>query len=264
MRRRTVLQGLLAGSAGVAAPGFRLPLVHAADYRGRLFVFVQADGGWDPTSFYDPKANTPGEPVINHWAEHDEVRQAGNIAYAPFARNQAFFEKYHRRMLAINGVDAQTNSHTVGIVHNWSGRNSEGYPTTTALLAAHYAPDLPVPYLSFGGFSATSGLTRFTRIDNADLLRDISNPASQMFSAMDWAALESYQAATVERLASATNLLPGDVRHREFHRSAFSTEGLKAYADAIPPEDRNLSTTLRHRRLGITEQAVVSQPRPAG
>ena len=31
-------------------------------------------------------------------------------------------------------------------MHNWSGRNSEGYPTTTALLAAHYAPDLPIPY----------------------------------------------------------------------------------------------------------------------
>ena len=28
--------------------------------------------------------------------------------------------------------------------------------------------------------------------------------------------------------------------------------------------DRNLSTTLRHRRLEITEQAVLSQPRPAG
>ena len=27
---------------------------------------------------------------------------------------------------------------------------------------------------------------------------------------------------------------------------------------------RNLSTTLRHRRLGFTEQAVGSQPRPAG
>ena len=147
------------------------------DYRGKLFVFVQADGGWDPTSFCDPKANTPGEPVINHWAERDEIRQAGNIAYAPFAHNEAFFEKYHRRMLVINGVDAQTNSHTVGIVHNWSGRNSEGYPTTTALLAAHYAADLPVPYLSFGGFSNTSGITRFTRIDNANLLRGIANPA---------------------------------------------------------------------------------------
>ena len=162
------------------ASGFRLPLVHGADHRGKLFIFVQADGGWDPTSFCDPKANTPGEPVINHWAERDEIRQAGNVPYAPFARNQAFFEKYHRRMLVINGVDAQTNSHTVGIVHNWSGRNSEGYPTTTALLAAHYAPALPVPYLSFGGYSVTSGLTRFTRIDNADLLSDIANPTWDM------------------------------------------------------------------------------------
>ena len=243
MERRTLLQGLLAAGAGVAAAGFRLPPVHAADYRGKLFVFVQADGGWDPTSFCDPKANTAGEPVINHWAERDEVHQAGNIPYAPFARNQAFFEKYHRRMLVINGVDAQTNSHTVGIVHNWSGRNSEGYPTTTALLAAHYAPELPVTYLSFGGYSATAGITRFTRIDNADLLRDIANPAMsthddrRYFGEADWAALESYRAATAERLEAAPNLLPGDVHHRAFHRSAFAVEGLKAYSDAIPPED---------------------------
>ena len=264
MRRRTLLQGLLAGGAGVAASGFCLPLVHAADHRGKLFVFVQADGGWDPTSFCDPKANTPGEPVINHWAERDEVRQAGRIPYAPFARNQAFFEKYHRRMLVINGVDAQTNSHTVGIVHNWSGRNSEGYPTTTALLAANYAPDLPVPYLSFGGYSVTSGLTRFTRIDNADLLRDIANPTwdmpgQEVFSEAARVALESHLATTGERLASAPNLLPGDVRHRAFYRSAFATEGLKAYADAIPPEDqleqevrysgrdRNFYSTLRRQ-----------------
>ena len=229
-------------AAGAAASGFRLPLVHAADYRGKLFVFVQADGGWDPTSFCDPKANTPGEPVINHWAERDEVRQVGRIRYAPFAHNEAFFRKYHRRMLVINGVDAQTNSHSVGIVHNWSGRNAEGYPTTTALLAAHYAPELPVPYLSFGGFSATAGLTRFTRINNADLLRNIANPATEMFSDATWAALESYRAATAKRLGAAPNLLPADLRHREFYRSAFATEGLKAYADAIPPEDELAKT----------------------
>ena len=234
MRRRTLLKSLLV--AGAAAPGFRLPLVHAADYRGKLFVFVQADGAWDPTSFCDPKTNTPGEPVINHWAERDEVRQAGNILYAPFARNAAFFEKYHRRMLVINGVDVQTNSHTVGVVHNWSGRNAEGYPTTTALLAAHYASDLPVPYLSFGGFSATARIARFTRIDNADLLRNIANPATAMFSEASWSAIETYQKATAQRLASAPGLLPGDVLHREFYRSAFATEGLMEYADAIPPE----------------------------
>ena len=224
-------------TVGGAASGFRLPLVHATNDAGRLFVFVQADGGWDPTSFCDPKANTPGESVINHWAERDEVGKVGNIPYAPFARNEAFFEKYHRRILVINGVDAQTNSHTVGIVHNWSGRNSEGYPTTTAVLAAHYAGDLPVPYLSFGGFSATSGLTRFTRINDANLLRHVANPATRMFTEADWAELESFRNATAERLEAAPSLLPGDVRHLAFYRSAFATEGLKAYADAIPSED---------------------------
>ena len=236
MKRRNALKALLTG-AGAAVVGFRLPLVQAADYQGKLFVFVQADGGWDPTSFCDPKANTPGEPVINHWAERDEVHEIGRIRYAPFARNDAFFRKYHRRMLTINGVDAQTNSHTVGIVHNWSGRNSEGYPTTTALLAAHYAADLSVPYLSFGGFSSTSGLTRFTRIDNPDLLREISNPKTKAFFEEDWEAIKSYRAGTEERLEALSNLLPGDVRNRSFYRSAFATEGLKAYADAIPPED---------------------------
>ena len=74
-------------------------------------------------------------------------------------------------MLVINGVDAQTNSHTVGIVHNWSGRNSEGYPAMTALMSAKYGSGLPVSYLSFGGYSRTGGVTRYTRLNNADLLR---------------------------------------------------------------------------------------------
>ena len=175
MNRREMLKCLLA-TAGSVAAGFRLPLANAQDYMGKLFVFVQADGGWDPTSFCDPKANTPDEPVINHWAERDEIREAGNISYAPFANNEAFFEKYHGRMLVINGVDAQTNSHTVGVVHNWSGRNSEGYPAMTALLAAAYGNDLPVAYLSFGGYSRTGGVARYTRLNNAGLLRTIATP----------------------------------------------------------------------------------------
>ena len=245
-------------AAGAAATGFRLPLVHAADYRGKLFVFVQADGGWDPTSFCDPKANTPGEPVINHWAQRDEVRQAGRIAYAPFARNQRFFEKYHRRMLVINGVDAQTNSHTVGIIHNWSGRNSEGYPTTTALLAAHYAQGLPVPYLSFGGSPQPRILFASRASTTPHLLRDIASPATEMFGEEDWTEMETLRNTTAKRLETEPGILPADVRHRAYYRSAFATEGLKAYADAIPPPEalerdevydggRNFYSTLRRQ-----------------
>ena len=93
MDRRDFLRGL---AAMTPMAGFRLPLANASDYRGKLFVFVQADGGWDPTSFCDPKTNTAGEPLINHWAKSAEIHQAGSISYAPFARNEAFFRKYYR------------------------------------------------------------------------------------------------------------------------------------------------------------------------
>ena len=112
----------------------------------RLFVNVMARG----RAADETKANTPGEPVINHWAESDEVRQIGRIRYAPFASNEAFFRKYHRRMLVINGVDAQTNSHTVGIVHNWSGRNAEGYPKHVHKALRRYL-----------GIASTPGAQRF-------------------------------------------------------------------------------------------------------
>ena len=243
MRRRELLKGLLATAAGAVA-GFRLPFADAADYVGKLFVFVQADGGWDPTSFCDPKANTPGEPVINHWAENDEIREAGNIAYAPFANNEAFFEKYYRRMLVINGVDAQTNSHTVGIVHNWSGRNSEGYPAMTALLAAGFGAELPIGYLSFGGYSRTGGTIRYTRLNNARLLRgiatpDVANEEKRYIGEADWASLRSRRALTADRWASTPGLLPVEARNRALYQSAFAaSEGLKAYADAIPATEQ--------------------------
>ena len=252
MRRREMLKGSLA-IAGLGGTGFCLPLANAMDYHGRLYVFVQADGGWDPTSFCDPKANTPGEPVINHWAEGDDVRQVGNIRYAPFARNQAFFEKYYERMLVINGVDAQTNSHTVGIVHNWSGRNSEGYPSMSALLAAQYGAEMPVPYLSFGGYSDTGGVIRYTRLNNADLLRNIARPTQnrhdfqrRYIGEAEWAALRSRQAADAMRRAAKPGLLPPEARNMMLYESALdSVEGLQVYADTIPSEE-NLEPRVEH------------------
>ena len=242
MRRRSLLKSMFAVAAGGAA-GVRAPPAYAADYRGKFLVCVQADGGWDPTSFCDPKPNVPGEPAINHWASQAEVRQAGNLAYAPFANNQAFFAKHHRRMLVINGVDAQTNSHTVGVVHNWSGRNSEGYPTPTALLAGACGGTMPAPYLSFGGYGETADVVRSTRLGDARLLRDIAAPAASpwvdmpFFHDADWATMQAFSRRRAERLAAMPDLLPGEARHRRSYRSAFATDGLRAYADALPPPD---------------------------
>ena len=245
MTRRDFCKGLLA--AGISA-GFRLPLANAADYQGKLFVFVQADGGWDPTSFCDPKTNSPGEPVINHWASSAGVQQAGNIRYAPVANNRAFFEKYYRRMLVINGVDAQTNSHTAGIIHNWSGRISEGYPTTTALLAARHGTGLAMPYLSFGGFSNTAGLTAFTRLNDPEHFQIIARPEwnpwnedRPFLSQADWETFRKHRAASVARIVSAPNLLPRASRNRSLYEAALlpsATDGLREFAEMLPSRDQ--------------------------
>lgn len=63
-------------------------------------------------------------------------------------------------MLVINGVYAQTTSHAVGVVNNWSGHDSGGYPATMALFATPHASAPPVSDVTFRGNSETGGLTR--------------------------------------------------------------------------------------------------------
>lgn len=243
--RRDLLKGAFVGGC-LSVVGLRGPLVRAQDHRGKLFVLVQADGGWDPTSLCDPKTNTPGEPVINHWAEQHEVQVAGNIPYAPFADNQAFFEKHYDKMLVVNGVDFQTNSHTAGIVHGWSGRIARGYPSLTALLAAQFAPDLAVPYLTFGGFADTGGVTRYTRVSNPDAFRNVARPDQRVLSDVsgpnppylhpeDWSNLRARARDRANRLAGVPGLLPDEARNRRFLASSLaSADGLQAFADAVP------------------------------
>ena len=122
MRRRTLLKGVLA--AAVGASGFRLPLVDAADYRGKLFVFVQADGGWDPTSFCDPKSNTSTN--LSSTTGPNPMMSAGPVTSLRALRQQrSVLREVLPAHVVINGVDAQTNSHTVGIRAQLERRNSE-------------------------------------------------------------------------------------------------------------------------------------------
>ena len=113
MKRRAFLQrSLLAGAAGLLVPTPKIFGASADRYSGPLLVTLQVDGGWDVTSFCDPKVNVSGERDINNWANTAEIQAAGNIKYAPIAGNAGFFDTYYQDMLIINGVDSQTSSHT--------------------------------------------------------------------------------------------------------------------------------------------------------
>ena len=243
-RRDTLKGALAAAGAGVLPYGFHLHAQNPADDAQKLCVFVQATGGWDPTSFCDPKMNTRGERIINNWANTDETQEIGNIRYAPFESNKLFFEKYYDRMMVINGVDAQTNSHTVGVVHNWSGVSSEGYPTSTAMYAGEIGSGLTIPYLSFGGYSVTGGLTRFTRIRNPNLLRNIAEPSqrgnseNRYLTGDDWSALEAFAQRRAEQYGTDAGILPSQQRHLDSYQSSYAADGLKGFADAISEAGR--------------------------
>ncbi len=246
-RREFLINAGLSASVASVLPASSLWGMTTPAYTGPLFVVVQVVGGWDVTSFCDPKMNVPGELEINHWALDSEIQQAGNIRYAPWGSNSSFFDKYFDRMLVINGIDAQTNSHDVGMRHNFSGRLSAGYPSIPALLGSIYAPDMPISWLNNGGYSESADIIRFTRAGDPFALKEIAYPSEKAWEGCnndcpvihneDWEAIWQAQMQQLDELRSQPMLLPWQQRHRDLHYSAReNAESLKAFADLIPNE----------------------------
>jgi len=247
MKRRDLLKRtMLLGTAGLSLPVPRLYAAPYEGYTGKLLVTVQCDGGWDVTSFCDPKTNQPGEKEITSWSNSNDVQTAGNINYAPFANNQSFFESHFQDMLVINGVDMQTNSHSTGVLHSWSGRNAEGYPTITAMFAAKNAPEQPLSYLNFGGFSATANLIRFSRFQNVDNLRKLLEPESTglddngeqnapLKRSSEMALIREFRRRRTETLLSSSSLVNRQRINLQAYNDALSSkENLKEFQSYLP------------------------------
>ncbi len=243
-RREFLTKSIVWGAAGITLPVPRLYGAPTEAYAGRILVTVQADGGWDVTSFCDPKVNQAGEQEITHWSNDREILTAGNINYAPFADNTAFFEKYYQDMLVINGVDMQTNSHTTGVLHSWSGRNAEGFPSITALFAANQAPNQPLSYLNFGGFSQTANLIRFSRIDDVGTLNNLLQPEIKsdevnVRNPSDMNRIREYRSMRLARMMSDPNLLNRQSINLDAYNSAQeSKSALAGFSDFLPSADQ--------------------------
>jgi hypothetical protein len=161
----------------------RTPLSEA--YKGPMFIMINAGGGWDPTSLCDPKgaASDMDPDAMNRtYLTKDIGTTPSGIRYAPLGSMDQptyfkdFFEKNDKKRLVINGVDMATNGHDTGSRHTWSGRLAEGYPSFAALAAAVHGRDLPMSYLSFGGFDETMGEVARTRSGNTQALARIAYP----------------------------------------------------------------------------------------
>ncbi|MEC8544209.1 MAG: DUF1501 domain-containing protein, partial [SAR324 cluster bacterium] len=217
-----------------------------------ILLTIAARGGWDVTSYCDPKENVKGEKKINYWANNDKIQRVGGISYAPIGNNDWFFQKYANRMLVINGIDAQTNSHDTGVVHSWTGRNTLGAPSITALFAAAKAPNLPMTYVGAGGFNSTAGLVPLSRINNTSQLKSLSNPNSvdwqsepiRSFSSMS--RIRALRQKRLDRMMARDDLMGRDRTNLEaFNKAVEGQSLLKTVSGKI--ENPSWDTTLRSR-----------------
>jgi len=176
----SVVSPVVYGERGLKEP----PKSSYAPYQGTLFLFINAGGGWDPTSFCDPKgAAYEDDPERMNNYLTDDIMSAGNINYAPvfnpLPSGEDFFQKYHQDLLVVNGLDMRTNGHDAGNRHCWSGRLTEGHPSMAAFFAAAFGVQQPLAFLSFGAYSETAGLVARTRSGNINVLQRLAYPSRQ-------------------------------------------------------------------------------------
>lgn len=228
MQRRQLLKFLAGSGLGLTLP---LPVAQAAQI-DRFWVLVNAGGGWDPTSFIDPKGNRPrldGRGPVNNYSVN-AITAAGKIMFPssyptninpPDANSPGhfanFFPRHAQRLLVINGIDTETNNHDAGSRYVWSGKIESGYPSFGALAAAATAPAEPLAFISNGGYDNTAALVAPARIGEGGVFQQLAYPNAsrpeggvgkqyEYFDPAIYTEIEQARAARLQRLQGRSTL----------------------------------------------------------
>jgi hypothetical protein len=173
--------GLSVGEQVFGGPLWGMKPVYAqSGARAPLFLSIHAGGGWDPTSLCDPKGREDEmspDPVNHFFVDQIGTPSASSpIQWAPMGANAAFFNAHYDKLLIVNGVDTSTNNHMTGTRYVNSGILEEGHPAFGAMLTANVNPDLPLGYITNGGYDITRGVVPRTRLGQLGVINKIAEP----------------------------------------------------------------------------------------
>ena len=261
MERRDFLR--LAGATGLACvlpPGLRAGQASAqsAGYEGTYWIFLHAAGGWDPTHLCDPKgrANENENDPMNRYLTSD-IRTVGNINYAPIDGLDGFFTRNGSQLLVLNGVDTGTNGHDQGTRGTWSGRTAEGHPSIGALVAASSGVNLPMPYIGYGGYLETQGITNAVPLGDGGLLRNLAHPhridpqdSEETFLGHTGviSAIDNAQEARLLRMQAKSKLPRLQSGQNQLYLARLGQQDLRRVTDALP---ENFADNQRHRQVQV-------------
>lgn len=196
MKRRQFLQ-LMAATGLTAHMPLWTPKAYAATAPQKFLVVVNASGGWDPTSICDPKGlnglyaeqSTRYNGSTNsvaldagktynqiQWSAIPEFTTDTDVLTRIEGQFDQFFNTYADRMTVINGIDTGTNNHDTGNRVIWSGKQELGYPSLAAYFAAATGANLPMAFISNGGYDYTDSLVARARASSANFINQIADP----------------------------------------------------------------------------------------
>lgn len=147
MDRRHALSALAAAAAALALPS-RAARADAASRR--RFVFVFAEGGWDPLCAFAPLFDRPDIEMCSG----SRPMRAGGLDLVDHPDRpsvRAFFERCGRRAVLFNGVNVRSVSHDVCKRFALTGRSSDAGPDWASRLAAADQGSFSIPHLALSG-----------------------------------------------------------------------------------------------------------------
>lgn len=186
MNRRSFL-GMSAAAAALAPLASARAALSGGD---RKFLFVFADGGWDPTRVFAPEF---ANPSVSMEASADRA-STGDLAWVDHPDRpsvRAFMEAHASRTLVFNGVLVRSVAHDICRMIAMTGDSSGSKPDWPAILSTGGAPGpypFTVPHLVLGGpsfagplgaaVSRTGGAGQLEALVNGDIVAWSDQPPS--------------------------------------------------------------------------------------
>ena len=149
LHRRDLLRLLPASLALLGASG---PRLRARDSRAeRRFLFVYADGGWDPTFVFNPAFDIAGVDMPPDGAD---LARSGDLSWVSGPTRpdvDAFFRRYAARTAILNGLEVRSIAHERCERIVMTGSSDPDALDIPSRIAAGAAQHLPLAHLVVSG-----------------------------------------------------------------------------------------------------------------
>lgn len=174
MNRRQFLTASL-GLTGASMLTSREGLASMESESERNFLFVFAQGGWDPTRVFTPEFDN-ARVAMETDAEPNQMGSLRWVSHVSRPSVDTFFESHYDKTMIVNGVQVRSIAHEICTSLLFTGGVSGDGADWATRIASETSRVLPIPHLVLGGPSFAGDLgAMVVRTGSSNQLEDVLN-----------------------------------------------------------------------------------------